>query len=279
MLGEARAFGNKPLADAEAAGRRLDQQQAQLRDAGKRLLGRVVARLHEQHAADVGAVALGDPAGFALRVEAIDEVGGDARHQRFEVHVPAVFLRIQRTVARDHPSDVARAVRSQQVRRACSALGRVVEQASDEAERLQQLLLLRLGQRVQQCRNLASRAGIQRRESTPTGGREAQVQMARIVLRASALHQAALLEAAQQAAQIAGIEIECTRELGRGRGLAMRKLPQQPRFGQREARMQQSFVQHADAARVEAVEGTHPLDAVGGGRGRGRIRHARIIRR
>ena len=49
----------------------------------------------------------------ALRIEALEEVGGYARHQRLEAAVEAVFLRVQRAVARDHPADVAGAVGSQ----------------------------------------------------------------------------------------------------------------------------------------------------------------------
>ena len=113
--GEALAFVDQAGADAEAARRRLDQQHAQLRRAfDDRLLRRLVARLDEEDAADVAAVALGDPAGFARRIEAVDEVGGDPRHQRLEAPVPAVLAGIERAVAADHPADVAVLRRAQQ---------------------------------------------------------------------------------------------------------------------------------------------------------------------
>ena len=52
-------------------------------------------------------------------VEAVDEVGGDARDERLEAHVPAVLARIERAVALDDPADVAaRGGRSSQARRA-----------------------------------------------------------------------------------------------------------------------------------------------------------------
>ncbi len=72
MTGEALAFGDEARAEPEAARRRLDQQHAQLRHALDRLVARCIARLHEEHAADRRAVALGDPASLVLRVEAID---------------------------------------------------------------------------------------------------------------------------------------------------------------------------------------------------------------
>ena len=106
--GEALALVDEARADAEAARRRLDQQQAQLRRAVDDGAAAVVARLDEEDAADVDAVALGDPARFALGVEAVDEVGGDPRDQRFEADVPAVFGGVEAAVTIDRPADVAR---------------------------------------------------------------------------------------------------------------------------------------------------------------------------
>ena len=104
----------------------------------------------------------------------------------------------------------------------------------------------------------------------PAGG-DAKLRVAGIVRRRRALDQAALLEAAQQAAQVAGIEAEVARQLGRGGVLAVRELPQQARFGQRERGRQQAFLQHADAPRVEAVEAADRVDRGfrGGGVGHG----------
>src|SRR5690606_42135276 len=52
----------------------LDVDQAQLGD--------LVALAHDEGGADHLAVLLGDPAALAPRVEVVDEVGGDTRHQR-----------------------------------------------------------------------------------------------------------------------------------------------------------------------------------------------------
>ena len=177
------------------------------------------------------AVALGDPAGLARRVELFDEARGDVRHQRLEAHVPAVLLRIQRAVARHHPADVAGAVRAQHEG---AGLGARAEQRFDARHRRQQLLLLRVAQRGEQGRHLVLRAAVQRREGAPAGGADRQPHLARVGRRAAGLDQPALLEAAQQPAQVAGVEVERARQFGGGGVAAVRQFPQQARFGQRE---------------------------------------------
>src|SRR5918911_3140797 len=61
---EADAFGDEPRADAEPAGRRLDQQQPQL--------GGLLPALDEKHRANGFAIALGNPAALP----AGGEIGG-----------------------------------------------------------------------------------------------------------------------------------------------------------------------------------------------------------
>ena len=91
--------------------------------------------------------------------------------------------------------------------------------------------------------------------------------VARIRSGAGGLEQAALLQPAQQPAQVAGVETQLTRQVGGGLAAVVRQLPQQPRFGQRELGVQQAFVQHADPACVEAVELADQFDAGEGGFG------------
>jgi hypothetical protein len=102
------ALVDQRVAQAQAARRRFDEQHAQLRGARLGGLGGLVAGLHQEHAADAGAVALGDPAGLSHGVELLDEARRDLRHKGLETQVPAVFLRVQRAVARHHPAQVAR---------------------------------------------------------------------------------------------------------------------------------------------------------------------------
>jgi len=144
--------------------------------------------------------------------------------------------------------------------------GRRTEQRFDACHRCQQLLLLRLAERFQQRRHLGLRATVQRCEGAPPGRADRQPHLPRIGAGAGGLDQPAFLETAQQPAQVAGVEVQRLGQLGGGGVLAVRQLPQQARFGQRKAAVQQAFVQHADAARVEAVEGAQRGDAfVGGG--------------
>ena len=195
------------------------------------------------------------------RVEAVDEVGGDARDQRLEAHVPAVFLGIERAVALDDPADVAGARRPQQPGEA--SRDAVAEQRLDlghgaRAGSAARLSASGASRRCDVGRALRSSGA----KARLPGGGEAEVEMARVVARALGADQLGVLQRAQQPAQVAGIEIEVARQLG-GRcvRLAMRELPEQARLGQREARAGQALVQDADAPRVEAVEAADGVGA------------------
>src|SRR5579862_2883025 len=77
-----------------------------------------------------------------------------------------------------------------------------------------------------------------------------------------AADQAAFLEIAQHAAQIAGIEIEGATDLGRGRGAAAGDLVKHPRLAERIGAVEKRLAQHADLPRVEAVEAADRGDAL-----------------
>ena len=74
--------------------------------------------------------------------------------------------------------------------------------------------------------------------------------------------QALPLEPAQDAAEVAGVEAEVLGELGRGRLRPVGELVEHAAFGERERALQQPFLQHADALRVEAREAPHRGDAL-----------------
>jgi hypothetical protein len=136
---------------------------------------------------------------------------------------------------------------------------------AQRSHRLQQLLPLGLGERGQQRRDFLLRALLQRREGAPAGRAQAEVLLARVAVGAGGAHQAAFLQPAQQPAQVAGVEVQPARQRTDGRAvgfLGMCELPQHAGLGQAVGRLQQAFVQHADAARVEAVEPPDGLDAV-----------------
>ncbi len=156
-------------------------------------------------------------------------------------------------MAADHPADVAALRRAQQPGRGRgSALG--VEQLLDRPHRREELLPIGVGERREQGGDAFLAVPVERGEGALAGGGEAQVQVPGIVFGADALDQLAFLQAAQQPAEVAGVEAEVAGELGGGGPVAMREFPEQARFGQAEAGLGQAFLEHADAARVEAVE-------------------------
>jgi hypothetical protein len=80
------------------------------------------------------------------------------------------------------------------------------------------------------------------------------VQVPGVVGGTHAPDQLAFLQAAQQAAQVAGVEVEVAGEFGGGGPVAVRELPEEARFGEAEPGLGEAFLEHADTARVEAVE-------------------------
>ena len=84
-----------------------------------------------------------------------------------------------------------------------------------------------------------------------------------VVGRCLADDQPALFEASECAAQIAGVEVERAADVGCGRRAAFENLVEDACFGERIGAAQISLAQHAELARVEAIEPAHPGDAIG----------------
>ena len=80
---------------------------------------------------------------------------------------------------------------------------------------------------VRAGRDVGFAAPIERRERALAGGGDRQVEVAGVVAGAARPDQLLVLEAAQQAAEIAGVEAEVASQIGGGGPLAMRKLPEQ----------------------------------------------------
>ncbi len=83
----------------------------------------------------------------------------------------------------------------------------------------------------------------------------------RVGRRRLAHDEAAPLEIAQYAAQIAGVEIERAADPARRHRAALRDLVKEARLAERIGAVEIGFAQHADLARVEAVEAAHRGDA------------------
>jgi hypothetical protein len=159
------------------------------------------------------------------------------------------------------PADVAALHRPQQPGGAFPAA--LAEKGLDAGHRLQQGSLLAVGQGLEQRLDIGFAAPIERCKGALAGRGDREMEVARVVGRALAADELLVLELPQQAAEVAGVEVEIAREFGRRRPFAMSELPEQARFGQREARVGQAFVQDADAPRVEAVEAADRFGARG----------------
>ena len=101
--GESDALIDQAMAEASAARRRLDQQDAQLR-------GGVVGR-DAENTAHPPTTHLSDPCGLAPRARIGSVVGNNPRHQRFEIGVPAEFRGVLLPMGHHHPAEVAGATK------------------------------------------------------------------------------------------------------------------------------------------------------------------------
>src|ERR1700734_156528 len=102
----------------------------------------------------------------------------------------------------------------------------------------------------------------ERRISGAAARRERQMALPGIARGNFAADQAALLEIAQHAAQIPGIEIKRAADLGRGRGAAAGDLVEHAGLAERIGAVEKGFAQHPDLPRVEAVEAADRGDAL-----------------
>src|SRR4051812_22032858 len=70
------------------------------------------------------------------------------------------------------------------------------------------------------------------------------------------------MKAAQNPAEIAGVEAKSAADLGRGRRAALVQFIEHPCFGQRKWALQPAVLQHTEMLGVEAVETAHRGDAL-----------------
>ncbi|MNV10398.1 hypothetical protein D3C71_1009180 [compost metagenome] len=259
---EGDALVHEAPAQAQPARGRREDQHAQLRHGGR--------LAHHEDRADALAVELGDPAALPFGLELEQELARDARHERFEAVVPAVFARVQLAVLLHHPADVARRRVTQHgglgPGRRCGRF----EQRLHRVHGLHQLVLLRRRQRGEQGGGFVARFLLQRRKRGMADFGQAQHALAGVARVRLAREPAVGFEAAQDAAEVAGVETQVAPDLAGDGGFAVRQLVEHAHVGQRQVAAQVG-VEGADAARVEAVEPADGLDGgrVDGGRWRG----------
>ena len=253
--GEADAFVGQPRAEAKPARLRIDQQQAQARDAS--------------YPSPASREPTFSPSSSAiqqrsrLRIVVVDEVGDDLRAQAFERFGPAVFLRVELGVAGDDPAEIAGPRLAQNVAAALRRLRRsAAEQRLDRVHRGDQLRLLGGLEPAEHRADLRAASAVRAARRSCGRARSATDGSAGRRSAKSCADQAALLEIAQHAAEIAGVEIERAADVARGGASPLRDLVEHARLGQRVGAVELGLAQHADLPRVEAVEAAHRGDAL-----------------
>ncbi len=139
--------------------------------------------------------------------------------------------------------------------------GAFAEQCLDRLHGLDDAVLRGGGEAVQHPAHVLVRAGVEGREGLAPLRGQREVASPAVLLRTELAKEPALLEAAQDAAQIPGVDAEVATQLGGRRVHAVRELVQHARLREGERTAGEAFTQHADLARVEAVEATHGVDA------------------
>src|ERR1700733_15764135 len=134
----------------------------------------------------------------------------------------------------------------------------------DAVHRRDQAELIVSRKPAEHCADVVLRSALQRREIFAAAWRERQMALPGVAGGCRAPDQAAFLEIAQHAGQVAGIEIERAADLARRRRVPARDFVEDARLAERIGAVEESFAQYADLSRVEAVEAAHRGDALRG---------------
>ncbi len=218
------------------------------------------AEFFDQHdGAGVLAVDFGDPATLAFSIVFVDEVGDDLRAHSLERRSPTVLLSIKLGVAFDDPAEIARHRRAQLD---YGSLGRprlrlVIEQRFNGVHGGNQSSSLFRLEFFEGRAGVALRTAVKRREGLSPRRRQRDVALPGIARRDFSLDQSAFFEIAQRPAQVAGVEIESTDNLTRGRRTAPRDLVEEPSLAERIRAVEIGLAQHAELSGVEPVETAH----------------------
>ena len=199
LAAEANAFGDQATAESQAARGRFHQQEAQLAN-GLRFP-------NQEDSTNDLAVFLCNPATLALGIEILDEVGNDFGDQRFEAFVIPIFLRVECTVAMDHPPHVAGLMGAQQVGRFFGALVFVGgKNVFDHVHGRDELLLAAGWNGAQHGGDLLVGTGFERGKHLAASSSEAQKALSAVGGGSLAADQAAAFEVGEDAAQVSGVE-------------------------------------------------------------------------
>ena len=203
------------------------------------------------------AVQFGDP-GRLPRVAAFREVGDDPGSQRLVAAVPAVLLCVQRRVPLHHPAEVPGPGRAEHER---GGQAPPLRDLPDGSHRLDQPLLLGLGELAQQCADLLGRALVQHAEA-PAGHGQRDDPAARVGRGTLPGDQAVGLEPGEDPAQVSGVDVyQAAQRADLVHGTVLGQLEQHPGLGERVRRAQVPAAEQADQVGVDPVELTHGPDS------------------
>ncbi len=141
-------------------------------------------------------------------------------------------------------------------------LGRAAEQRFGRVQRGHQAGLVDRRQALQQRADFLPRCRIDCGEQGLAAFGERKDHLPPVNRRGLAADQVAIVEAAQDTAEVALVEVQLAGEFRGGGGCAAAQLVNHPPFGQRQRTAEQPFMQQADPARVEPAEAS---DRVGVG--------------
>ncbi len=195
--------------------------------------------MNEEDAAEALVVAVGDPATLAQGVEVVDEVGGDAGDEGLETFVPAILFGVEEAVTLDDPAHVSGAVGPEDIRwrwpwRRVAEHGFDGGHGLDETgalvggEWLDHLVDLLVGSLVQYCDLLLPRLC------------ESEVGPSSVVGGGSALDEQVGFEGAEDAAEVADVEVERDGDLGGGGLVARGDLVEDAGFGEGERAIEEA---------------------------------------
>lgn len=252
-------FVEQAFAHTPATRPRFDQQKAQL--------GHGLVLFDQEHAAEKLTIALGDPAALPMRLQLLDEVGDDMRHQGLEALIPAILAGVEHAVTVHDQAHVAWTMAAQgeaDLRRRLR-----IERGADGMHGPGQaghIIRVELGD---QRAHLVLRAPIELSVDTATLFAQANQAAAAILRRSYPRDQSRTHETRQDPADIPRVKLQLAHQFSRSRLPSLGQLVHYSHLGQGVVAFHQSLVQYADDLGVEAVEGAD----LGDGSLRCRIRH------
>lgn len=244
LAGKANAFLDQATANAETARGGFDDEQTEFRNSR--------GFADEKDGADALSVALGDPTALLFGIEIADEFGDDFGDKSFETFVIAILLRIENAVAENDPTHVARLMGAEKVRVVRGGCGREgLFNLVHGGHEFQLISGRNLGEHLL---DLLIGTFLERTKHGETFGGEGEMRLAAVGGGGFAMNPPALLELGKDTAEVTGIETEIGGKIGSGHAVMVRHFVKETGLGEGERTIEQSLLQEANLARVEAVE-------------------------